>query len=146
MYIRFAHVLFISIFSFVAICPMAIGHEPLTKQITGDFNGDGTVDHAQLIRVATTNEYKLVSKLSDGSKHEMLTFSSNKKIDDFTIELLPVGVYKSACNKGYGEDCKPTELRELDLKNEGISFMVKESSSRVYYFENEMFKYMQTSD
>lgn len=73
----------------------------------------------------------------DGS-HRLIKLDESKK--EFLhlsigIALMPPGKYKTACAKGYGDECKPDEPEVLELKNPGIDYFIFESGNSVFFWE-----------
>lgn len=109
--------------------------------VHGDFNGDGITDYALLIRCEDHNSIieKFIVLLGQG-KDSFSTFVIDQWNDELSLKNLFLSIIQ------------PGKIRERDsfkikiLKFQGIKLNLFEAASRVYYWDNDKFNFIQTSD
>ena len=99
---------------------------------SGDFNGDDVTDYAILI---TDNPYELVVAQSNKGSFEV-----------YSLNKIGFGIYDGGLGWGIETWKKSVSIDSIKLKNDGIYFEKFESSSSVYYWDQNQFKKIWLSD
>lgn len=104
---------------------------------TGDFDGDGKLDIAELLVEMSGKRWALFVRLMSAGKWQMLDEPSNiESLDRFGIAVAKPGKYETACGKGYGDyACAHGEPDVLNLTRPGIDFFYTESSDSIFYWD-----------
>jgi hypothetical protein len=109
--------------------------------VYGDFNGDGITDYALLIRCKDHNSKieKFIVFIGQG-KESFSTIVIDQWNDELSLKNLFLSIIQ------------PGKIREGDsskikiLKFQGIKLSLFEAASRVYFWDNNKFSFIQTSD
>lgn len=107
--------------------------------VRADFDGDGKKDAARFLVKKDGSEYALfISHYSDGKLIHYKHYSASqiRKIANLGISLAKPGVYKTACAKGYGDECRADEPKEIRLEYHGIYFFTFESAASIVYWQS----------
>jgi len=111
----------------------------IPSNVEADFNDDGIEDSAWILIRNKSKKFGLFVFLGqkDG-RYRLTKLDENKR--GFTnlnigISLMPPGNYKTACAKGYGDECQPGEPELLELKNPGIDYFIFESGNSVFFWD-----------
>jgi hypothetical protein len=118
--------------------------------VSGDFDGDGQPDVAELLVNPSRKRWALFVKLQStgrwqrvGDENEMEWFGG------MGIHLVKPGKYETACGKGYGEDfCAHGEPKYLTLATDAIDTFKAESADSIVYWDQKRraFRFIQMSD
>jgi len=107
--------------------------------IKEDFDGDGVVDYALLLRTNIKGriiERLVVLKGENGKKFIPIDLDeSDERIGDSFLRLIPAGRV---------EKCDRTETVTID--HPGFEIVLFEAASRVYFWKEGKFNFIQTSD
>ena len=131
-----------------------LSKEPLREKsptknakIEADFNGDGNIDHAFLLKRTTYNGEGLVIWLSTTSEYswqvidEISRGEENQNIGPlWGIDLAKPGKYKTACGKGYWV-CENGEPEVLELKLPGIWHYKFENTASMWFWDTSTNKF-----
>jgi hypothetical protein len=107
--------------------------------IKGDFDGDGLIDYALLLR--TNIKGRIIEKLvvlkgENGKKFILIDLDeSDKRVGDSFLRHIPAGRV---------EKCDRTETVTIDRP--GFEIVLFEAASRVYFWKEGKFSFIQTSD
>jgi len=128
-----------------------LSQEPLrnkssTKNIKveADFNGDGKVDTALLLKNTSNQSEGLFVRLS-GYSWQLIN-QIKKKVEipyNLGISLASPNNYKTACGKGYGK-CDNVDSLTLMLNLPGIFLFTFESAHSVWYWDSSTNEFKQT--
>ncbi len=113
------------------------------SKAVADFNGDGIVDEAYLLKSTKFSGEGLFVRLSDkriGFKWVELDIidwgKEYPKVDlSMGIDIAKHGKYKTACGKGYFE-CNEGEPEVLNLKQPAINYFRFESANSFFVWDN----------
>jgi hypothetical protein len=118
--------------------------------VSGDFDGDGKVDTAEILISDSAAQFALFVKLAAAEKWQMLGEASDvKALDRFGIDLVKPGKYETACGKGYDDSfCAHGEPDFLTLSHPAIEVIYTESADSIFYWEpsTKAFREIQMSD
>jgi len=123
-------------------------------EVSADFNGDGVVDSAFLVKSTEFSGEAIIVNVSVGSEFEwnvlnVITWGEEYPNVNLAmgVEVIPPGVYKTACGKGYWI-CKDDEVPLLTLELPAISYFRFESAASFFYWsqDSESFKRIWISD
>ena len=110
-------------------------------EVVGDFNNDGTLDHAYIFKSTKFSGEGLVVSLSSPKGFiwkvikEINWGKEHPNVDlVMGIDLAKPGDYKTACAKGYWE-CGPNEPEVLTLKTQSIWHFRFESAASIWYWD-----------
>lgn len=104
---------------------------------TGDFDGDGRVDHAALARHKDGHQYGLVIVLDRTEGATVIPYYTTQSFEEIAsqgIGLANPDTYETACGKGYWT-CAAGEPAKVTLTSPGIAFFTIESSSSVLMWD-----------
>lgn len=120
-----------------------------SAEVVGDFNGDGTKDHAYLFKSTKFSGEGLVVRLSSLKGFiwkiiDQIDWGKEYPNVDLAmgIDLVKPGVYKTACAKGYWE-CDLNEPEVLKLKTPAIWHFRFESAASIWYWDNKSGEFKQ---
>ncbi len=128
-----------------------LSQEPLrnkssTKNIMveADFNDDGKVDTALLLKSTSSHSEGLFVRLS-GYSWQLINQIKKKVDTPFTvgISLASPKTYKTACGKGYGK-CNSEAPLTIKLNLHGIFLFIFESAHSVWYWDSSTNEFKQT--
>ena len=110
------------------------------QETSGDFDGDGRRDQAQLFINRKTATYGLFITLNARSVprvYKLLEGPMNE-IARVGLARVPPGEYANACAKSYGKakDCTPEIVK---IKSDGVDYFNFEFAARYYYWNGEGF-------
>ena len=128
-----------------------------------DFNGDNKPDTAYILEADKDDNYGIFVKISGASDNKLICIHDAAKIINewyathtlspieksqignnnsiksdvinLGIRVLPPGIYKTACGKGYW-DCAKTETEEIELKHPAIDFFEYDAGFQLIYYWN----------
>jgi hypothetical protein len=105
--------------------------------VTGDLDGDGKPDVAELLIDLSASQFALFVRLASTGKWQRVGEPvAIKWLDRFGIDLVKPGKYKTACGKGYGDDaCAHGEPEVLKLSTSAVDFFHTESSDSIVYWD-----------
>ena len=119
--------------------PLRARSPTMNAEVTGDFNGDGKLDHAYLFKATDVSGEGLVVWISTPGGYHWAVIDKTDwgrkfpNVDlSMGIDALAPGDYRTACGKGYWE-CGPDEPETLRLKVPGILHFRFESAESVWY-------------
>ena len=122
----------------------------LYLQVKADFNGDGVIDEARLLRGEDDARIALFCFLKDKDGN-FTTFKLHESNDPFAINYLGIeeakaGMHLTAAGKGYG--AFEGESKSIELKNPAVNLFNNEGSSQFFYWDDsaKTFKNVCTSD
>jgi len=106
--------------------------------LTKDFNGDGKLDYAYLMKSTRFNGEGLIVKISTADSFEWLVVKEEDAYQPDTplfmgVDEIEVGVHKTSCAV---YDCEPGEPTEVTLKNTGIYYFVFEKGGDLLYWDS----------
>ncbi len=120
--------------------------------VEADFNDDGLKDKACFLFSLDEDKWGLFVFLSKGINGiDIIKLDENKNIEippqRMGINIVPAGIYKTACAKGYHE-CDSNEAFVLDVKSPMLNYFTFESANSYFYwnFETERFNQVWISD
>ena len=118
-------------------------------RVDGDFNSDGKLDYAQLIKNEMVDGEGFAVHLSTPAGYEWQVVqqfeyqnSPSKPSLYMGLSIANPGSYKTACGKGYWE-CKEGEPEILELNKIGVAYFMFESASSLWYWDDSMMKFVQ---
>ncbi len=118
-------------------------------RVDADFNVDGTMDYAHLVKSTTYSGEGFAVYLSNQSGHAWTIIdsyeydkSSPKQSLFMGISKANPGSYKTACGKGYWK-CKEGEPEILELEHDGIAYFLFESASSIWFWDHSKNKFRQ---
>lgn len=102
----------------------------------GDFNGDGRSDEALLALNRDKAVYGVFVVFSSGEPIQLFERPINEA-SKIGIAVVRPGIYDTACGKGYdiGTNC----MLSIELKQDGVSVVVFESSEQYFYWDGQNF-------
>ena len=118
-------------------------------RVTGDFNGDGNQDYADIEKSCDAKRLALFSFVGHpGGKHKKV-FLSDIPVDQelvYGIRLAKPGEYVGACSKGYFECTAGQE--KVNLQNNSIELFKYEGVSSIFFWDSKVQKFhrLWTSD
>lgn len=104
---------------------------------TGDFDGDGRVDHAALARHKDGHQYGLVIVLDRAEGATVIPYYTTQSFEEIAsqgIGLANPDTYETACGKGYWT-CAAGEPAKVTLTAPGIAFFTIESASSILIWD-----------
>jgi len=129
--------------------PMRSWSETKFLRVDGDFNSDGKLDFAQLVKSENSDGEGFAVYLSNPTGYEwqvVQNFMYKKRPSNPTLymglDIAEPGSYKTACGKGYWA-CKEGEPEILVLNNLGVAYFKFESASSIWYWDNSKDKFKQ---
>lgn len=120
----------------------AIAHPP--PAIHGDFDHDGRVDRAEVIR-RPRGDWSLVVRRGARPRHAEVVYSM-KEVRYFFIDHARPGRWRTACGKGYGPDQDHCTRKVVQLKGDTLDFGRQESSEAVALWTGKHFEVVWISD
>ncbi len=116
---------------------------PEPYHVRGDFNGNGFEDDAWIMINRDNSGWGLFVIMG---KKDMCCFaiqlldSPSTAYTEMGLDLVPPGIYKTACGKGYRE-CAPDEPEEVELIRPAINVFSYEGASTLYYWDDKSGKF-----
>jgi hypothetical protein len=114
----------------------------------GDFDRDGVIDHATVVRGSDGHYRVLVHSGPKGSRIRIVYDFGPRPGDDFVARANP-GRYETACHQGYGPDSRegrPCRHDYLVPKGDVFTFGVAEASEAVAWWTGRDFDVVWMSD
>ena len=118
-------------------------------RVDGDFNSDGKLDFAQLIKNEKIDGEGFAVYISTPSGYEWHVVQqfeyknpSSKPTLRMGVAIAEPGNYKTACGKGYWE-CKDGEPEFLTLNRIGVAYFLFESASSIWYWDDTKGEFIQ---
>lgn len=109
------------------------GNPPVS--IEGDFDGDGAMDRAMILKKKGKNEEGLYVFLSSSSKFKLLEKISGTDFNSMSISLQAKGTkVDSACKRGYEELCDGSP-KEVGLETDGLWFVQCSAAASIFYWD-----------
>jgi hypothetical protein len=110
---------------------------PEPFHVRDDFDGDGSQDDGWLLLSESEDRWAffVARGARSGQLHWEMLESGLGPVQEFGLEIVRPGRYKTACGKGYFE-CAVDETDELRLKRPAIDFFMFESSSTFYWWDS----------
>jgi hypothetical protein len=108
---------------------------PVPFHVSGDFNGDGVVDHAWiLIREGRVGfGFFVFLGRRDARPRVIEVFSDDECCaQTYALALVPPGRHLTVC--GRGAECSPGEPRSVTLKYPGVEFITLGAASALFYW------------
>lgn len=106
--------------------------------VTEDFNGDGTIDQAELLLRNDGSKFApfayLCKRNGTYSVHQLGEEMDIKFLSAMGIEDVTPGLYLTACGKGYVE-CGEGEPEEIQIPYHAINFFKEESANSFFYWD-----------
>lgn len=112
--------------------------------ITGDFDGDGSEDRAELSVNQGENRFGLFVHLGN-SESILLDQKPLKHLSAMGISIYPAGIHPTWCGRwneikrARGKREQPCPVPAIEMKSAGIDFFTFESASRTYYWKDGAF-------
>ncbi|MBL4894816.1 MAG: hypothetical protein JKY59_08150 [Emcibacter sp.] len=116
--------------------------------VTGDFNGDGVTDRAEISKKNTNETYGLIAYVSRGTEgydQHILNEGDWSIFSRMGISREDPGEYKTACGKGYGR-CKSDAPLSVSFPYDAINFFMFDSASMFFIYKNDSFYTVWISD
>ena len=117
---------------------------------SGDFDGDGNADFAELLVNPSHKKWALFVKLQSAGQWQRVGDENGMDwLPSMGIHLVKPGKYETACGKGYGEEfCAQGEPKYLKLSTDAIDLFKEESADSVVYWDQKShkFRFIQMSD
>ncbi len=79
-----------------------------------------------LVRLSST-DWKILDEIDWGEDYPDVDLAMG-------IEVVPPGLYESACGKGYW-DCAPDEPAEIEFENPGLRYFQFENASSIFHWD-----------
>lgn len=104
--------------------------------VKGDFDGDGRLDSAELLRRDSEHALGLFVFKGDnpGSALLLEEISDVGSIERVGVRVVLPGLYKTACGKGY-RDCQPGEPKQISITNQAIDLFLDGSANSYYIWD-----------
>jgi hypothetical protein len=112
------------------------------QSFTGDFDGDGTVDKAELLVSTNGRRFGLFVFLGNG-RRLLLLREKIEFLPSFGISKVGPSTFPTACGKGYWA-CKKGEPAEVTVAHDGILFFKSESAASVFLWSPAKKRFIQT--
>ncbi|MCP4237812.1 MAG: hypothetical protein GY770_30300 [Aestuariibacter sp.] len=133
----------------IDIVPMRRWSETKFLIASADFNSDGEIDTARIIKDEDNIGEGFAVYLSglDGFEWKIVKFYEYRSQQTapmlrMGLSIVEPGNYKTACGKGYW-DCKDGEPEELALETNGLSHFLFESASSIWFWDKKSLKFVQ---
>ncbi len=133
----------------IDLVPMRSWSETKFLWASGDFNADGKIDTAHLIKDTKSlgEGFAVYLSTPSGFKWEIVKFYEYRSPPSgprltMGLSIVKPGEYKTACAKGYWE-CKEGEPEVLILETEGLSHFLFESASSIWFWNADAKKFKQ---
>jgi hypothetical protein len=118
--------------------------------VTGDFDGDGKSDNAELLVNPSRRVFAVFVKFgSTGEWQKVGDETEMKWLGEMGISLVKPGKYETACGKGYDDSfCAHGEPDYLTVATAAIDLFVEESADSMLYWDKKQkkFRTIQMSD
>ncbi|MCK5541649.1 MAG: hypothetical protein KAI40_03075 [Desulfobacterales bacterium] len=108
-----------------------------------DFNGDGIVDRAYILKSTLFSGQALLVKLSKNKEYVWLELNQINWGDKYPnvslamgISVMEPGQYNTACGKGYWE-CAGGDKPSILLKHPGLNYFKWGSADSVFYWDED---------
>jgi hypothetical protein len=108
---------------------------PVPFHVSGDFDGDGAVDHAWILIREGRDGFGLFVALGrrNGGPRVIEVFSYDECCAQrYALSLVPAGKHLTIC--GRGAECSPGEPKSVTLKHPGFEFITLGAASGLYYW------------
>lgn len=116
----------------------------LPPKIRGDFDRDGRVDVAEIVKVE--GEFKVVIHPGRHSGRTVVIDTLGPRGGDFYLDTARAGTWKTWCGKGGGSDLDPCPRNSVVLKGGELTFGYKEASEFVVIWTGNRYETVLLSD
>jgi hypothetical protein len=116
----------------------------LPPKVRGDFDGDGKVDVAEIVK--TGGAYRLLIHRGSQPRKSIVVETFGPLSRDFFLDTARSGKWKTWCGKGGGSDDEPCPRTSVVLKGGELTFGVKEASGSVAIWSGSRFEVVLLSD
>jgi hypothetical protein len=118
--------------------------------VTGDFDGDGQPDLAELLVNPSLKRWAVFVKLHSTGRWQRIGDENEMDwLGNMGIAPVKPGKYETACGKGYGDEfCAHGEPKYLKLATDAIDMFAEESADSMVYWDQkkQVFRLIQMSD
>jgi hypothetical protein len=118
--------------------------EPAVAKASSDFDGDGKVDAAEIVKVGDAYEVRV--RLAGSARNSILVKTLGSQKRDFFLGAAPSGRLATWCGKGGGSKDDPCEQSSVTLRGGELTFGVSESAQSVAIWTGGRFQVIQISD
>ncbi len=134
--------------------PLRLKSPTKNAKVEADFNGDGKIDYALLLKSTKFSGECFAVNYSKGNEYSWQILSEIDWGEEYPNVNLSMGIdlakpkrYKTACGKGYWE-CEPGEPEVLELMLPGIWYFKFESAASLWFWDSSLksFKSIAISD
>jgi len=128
----------------LAIIALAATLYAMPPKVRGDFDGDGRVDIAEIVK--TGGAYRVLVHPGSQPGKIIVVETLGPLSSDFFLDTARSGKWKTWCGKGGGSDDEPCPRTSVVLKGGELTFGVKEASASVAIWTGRRFEVVLLSD
>jgi hypothetical protein len=116
----------------------------LPPKVRGDFDHDGKMDLAEIVKIGGT--YKVVVRPGSHPQSIVVVETLGHLDGDFFLDTARAGRWKTWCGKGGGSDHEPCPRTAVVLKGGDLTFGRKEASEWVAIWTGKRYQTVLLSD